>query len=306
MIPILVIEGATATGKSKLALELAGKLNSEIISADSRQVYKYMDIGTAKPSMADRTAIPHHLIDVINPKQAYSAGSFINDATEAVSKIHSKGILPIISGGTGFYIKAFLNGLFEASESFLAARSAIEEIENSAGKVKLYNLLCEVDPDAVKRIHQNDIYRIKRALEVWKATGKPISKHWEEQKEVRSQYNCFRILIDIERDTLYERINQRMDKMIEMGLLPEIESLLEMGYDETSPGLSSLGYREFLPLIKKESNLAACLEMAKQNSRNYAKRQLTWYRKQNFDLIYNGSESLKNILEKADERLSFR
>jgi len=311
MIPLIVIEGPTAAGKSRLALQLAERLGNEIISADSRQIYRYMDIGTAKPTIKERKRVVHHLIDIIEPWQEYSAGQFACDAAAIIRELQAERKVPIVCGGTGFYIKALLEGLFEVPKIPTQIRDDLKELEENKGTDYLYNMLKQVDPLSAERVHPNDSYRIKRALEVWIATGKGIGKHWEEQKSPIRKFNPFRIMVNEERELLYERINKRIDKMIDKGLIDEIRFLLEMGYKQDDPGMNSVGYREFIPFIRKNASFLSCLEEAKQNSRNYAKRQFTWYRKTNFDLVIESnyditrlSEKIKNYLEKSDKSLS--
>ena len=312
MIPLIVIEGPTAVGKSRLALQLAELFATEIISADSRQIYRFMDIGTAKPSSEDRAKITHHLIDIVNPNEEYSAGQFSVAADKLIKQLHAGGKLPVICGGTGFYIKALLEGLFEAPSIPGKIRSDLEELEDKKGTEYLYQMLKKVDPPSADRIHQKDSYRIKRALEVWIATGKGIGEHWESQDKRKQQYNPLRILISEEREILYERINSRMERMIKEGLIDELRSLLAAGYHQDDPGLTSVGYREFLPFIKENDSFISCLEKAKKDSRNYAKRQFTWYRKVNFDLNIQSNhyqtdeiaDKIKIFLESGKKALS--
>ncbi len=298
LIPLIIIEGPTASGKSEFAFELAQVLESEIVSADSRQIYRYMNIGTAKPSKHEISTVPHHLINIIDPDEEYSAGRYVNDASTIISQIHQKKNsasvknktaleqkVPIIAGGTGFYVQAVLEGLFEEPKVNETIREELELFENDKGSEYLYNILLKVDSESAQKIHPNDSYRLKRALEVWIATGKGISSHWKEQKRNESIYNPFRILITEDRATLYNRINIRLEKMIEMGLIEEIQGLLNRGFKETDPGLSSVGYKEFIPYITKSASFFQCLEEAKKNSRKYAKRQLTWYRKIDYHLL---------------------
>lgn len=293
-IPLIIIEGPTGSGKSSIAHDLAKKLKSEIISADSRQIYRYMDIGTAKPSKKAREEIPHHLIDIIDPNTEYSAGNFANDAALVIDEIYDRKEktaneenplrIPVIAGGTGFYIQALLEGLCQAPPVNEEIRREVDSYEREKGTEYLYSVLKKVDPEAAERIHSNDNYRLKRSLEVWIATGKPMSAYWSEQKKQNNRYNAFRIYLDRSRDELYLRINRRMESMIEQGLIDEIRSLLEMGYKCDDPGLNSVGYKEYLPFILENQSFIECLEKAKQNTRNYAKRQITWYRKRHFDL----------------------
>lgn len=289
MIPVITIEGATASGKSALAIVLAEALNTEIISADSRQVYRYLDIGTAKVTKEEQKRVKHHLIDIINPDETYNAGAFVKDASLIIEKLHSEGKIPVICGGTGLYIKALLKGLFSLPPLPQEIRQNLKQRLKEEGLAALYAELKSLDPLFAEKISENDTQRILRGLEVAIGTGIPLSEHWQKQKS-SCKYNAFRILIDIPRPELYQRINQRIEKMLAQGLLAEIENLFALGYDENSPGLNCLGYKEFLPYFKKEAGLEECILLAAQHQRNYAKRQVTWYRKGNFDLVISPSE----------------
>ena len=288
MIPVITIEGATASGKSALAIVLAEALNTEIISADSRQVYRYLDIGTAKVTKEEQKRVKHHLIDIINPDETYNAGAFVKDASIIIEKLHSEGKIPVICGGTGLYIKALLKGLFFLPPLPQEIRQNLKQHLKEEGLAALYAELKSLDPLFAEKISENDTQRILRGLEVAIGTGIPLSEHWQKQKS-SCKYNAFRILIDIPRPELYQRINQRIEKMLAQGLLAEIENLFALGYDENSPGLNCLGYKEFLPYFKKEAGLEECILLAAQHQRNYAKRQVTWYRKGNFDLVISPS-----------------
>lgn len=288
MIPVITIEGATASGKSALAIVLAEALNTEIISADSRQVYRYLDIGTAKVTKEEQKRVKHHLIDIINPDETYNAGAFVKDASIIIEKLHSEGKIPVICGGTGLYIKALLKGLFSLPPLPQEIRQNLKQHLKEEGLAALYAELKSLDPLFAEKISENDTQRILRGLEVAIGTGIPLSEHWQKQKS-SCKYNAFRILIDIPRPELYQRINQRIEKMLAQGLLAEIENLFALGYDENSPGLNCLGYKEFLPYFKKEVGLEECILLAAQHQRNYAKRQVTWYRKGNFDLVISPS-----------------
>ncbi|HOM79401.1 MAG TPA: tRNA (adenosine(37)-N6)-dimethylallyltransferase MiaA [Candidatus Cloacimonas acidaminovorans] len=288
MIPVITIEGATASGKSALAIVLAEALNTEIISADSRQVYRYLDIGTAKVTKEEQKRVKHHLIDIINPDETYNAGAFVKDASLIIEKLHSEGKIPVICGGTGLYIKALLKGLFFLPPLPQEIRQNLKQRLKEEGLAALYAELKSLDPLFAEKISENDTQRILRGLEVAIGTGIPLSEHWQKQKS-SCKYNAFRILIDIPRPELYQRINQRIEKMLAQGLLAEIENLFALGYDENSPGLNCLGYKEFLPYFKKEAGLEECILLAAQHQRNYAKRQVTWYRKGNFDLVISPS-----------------
>jgi len=318
-LPIITVEGPTASGKSSYALELAKEIHSELISADSRQIYRFLNIGTAKPTPKQMKEVRHHLIDIVNPDEEYSAGRLVNDASSLIENLCKKKALsivadkesarlriPIIVGGTGFYIQALLEGLFDAPPVNEEIRKELDAFEQEKGSGYLHGILERLDADSAKKIHPNDSYRLKRALEVWIATGKSLSSHWTEQQKDTNKYTAFRILITEDRDILYRRINHRMENMVEMGLIEEIKDLLDKGYNPTDPGLTSVGYKEFIPFILGNSSFFTCLEEAKKNTRNYAKRQATWYRRIDFNFctkredaeISHAIELIRNYFEK--------
>lgn len=283
MIPIITIEGATATGKSALAIALALRLHTEIISADSRQVYRHLDIGTAKVTIQERQQVPHHLVDIIDPRETYNAGQFRHDAHAKIMQLQEVGKLPIICGGTGLYVRSLLQGLCVLPPIPSEIRAALAERLQKEGPAVLYHELSHIDPEAAGKISGNDPQRIMRALEVFQATGIPLSEHWRAQSSP-SSYKAFRIFLDLPRELLYARINSRINEMLEMGLITEIKELLARGYTDTDPGLKCLGYKEFIPYIQGLATREEASNLAAQHQRNLAKRQLTWYRKCSFDL----------------------
>lgn len=283
MIPVITVEGPTASGKSALALALAEEIGSGIISADSRQVYRHLDIGTAKPSAADRKRVPHHLIDILDPDESYNVGRFAKEAWKLCRSMAHQGKVPIVCGGTGLYIAGLLKGIFPQLEIPAGIREQLRQRISSEGLPSLYNELLQRDPSFARNISANDKQRILRGLEVWQATGTPLSEHWRRQ-EAESEFKAFRILIDPPREALYDRINHRIGSMLAEGLLDEISSVLAMGYASNTPGLSSLGYKEFIPHLQDCAPLGECAAQAAQHTRNYAKRQCTWNRKHKFDL----------------------
>ena len=302
MIPLIVIEGPTASGKTALAIELARRLDTEIISADSRQVYRHMDIGTAKPSSSELEAVPHHLISIIEPSQSYNVGLFCEDAGKVVERLHSQGRIPLVCGGTGMYVAGLLKGIFPQPEIPAQIRHNIRQRMAADGPERMYGELREADPEFAGKISPNDRQRIQRGLEIWTATGISISEHWRRQ-EREQIYVAYRILLNPPRKELYARINRRIEQMLAAGLTDEIKRLLELGYDEHSPGLSSLGYREFLPWLRNRVSLQDCTALAAQHSRNYAKRQCTWYRKHKFDLTLGSSEiNISSVTELISRR----
>ena len=301
-IPIIIIQGPTAVGKSTLANKLVQELHTEIISADSRQVYKYLDIGTAKPSKEIQKKIKHHLIDIVFPDEEYSAGDFVKDTEKLIYELYSKDKLPLIVGGTGFYIKALLEGIFKAPSIPKEIRENLTQIAEEKGSEFLYEYLKEKDPSSAKRANPNDLHRIIRALEVYEATGKTVTQLWQENPSDKRNFKTFNILISEDREILYKRINRRVDEMLKNGLLKEMKELLEKGYNEKSSGMNTVGYREFFPYFEEKRNLEECIQEIKKNTRNYAKRQFTWYRKIDFDLTLQSSNiNFSIILRKIRE-----
>jgi len=283
-------------------MQLAQSLNTEIISADSRQIYKYMNIGTAKPTGSEREQIKHHLIDIITPDQAYNAGRFATDTGQIIKTLHQQEKIPLLVGGTGFYFKSLAEGLFESSDIPWETREEFKLLLEEKGSEYLYSLLKEVDAVSAQRIHPNDVQRVRRALEVWKYTGAAISEHWEKQSQ-QTTFRVFNILVFQDRAILYPKINQRVDEMINNGLVEEIGMLLAMGYKWDNPGMNTVGYLELRQYFEQGSPLQDGVDKIKQNTRNYAKRQFTWYRKIKFDLVLD-SEVI-NFLNVKEKIISF-
>ena len=276
MIDTVLIFGPTASGKTDLSIELAKQVNGEIISADSMQVYRYMDIGTAKPSKEQRKNIPHHLIDVVDPDEEWTVSNFIETANRHIEEIKEKGKTPIIVGGTGLYLNAFINGYsFPIAAKNDDIRKKLEKLETPA----LYSRLKDIDPDAAAKINANDKKRIIRALEVYEQTGVPISKL--QVKRVRAIHELpLRLLcLTMDRPLLYDRINQRVDKMITDGLIDEVKSLLDKGYNKNLNSLQALGYKETIAHLEGKMGLEDTIALIKQKTRNFARRQLTWFRR---------------------------
>lgn len=274
--PLLLVCGPTASGKTALSLKLAEDFNGEIISADSAQVYRKMDVGTDKVSVADRKRIKHHLIDVRDPDQSYTMADFKREATWAIKDIQRRGKLPILCGGTGLYINAVVDDYdLPAAPPNPEIREELQREYEQKGKDHLYQMLMELDPATASKIHPNNVRYVARALEIILQTKEPLQR-----SKGNSPYNVFKMAIQWDREILYERINQRVDEQIEEGLLNEIKTLLSEGYSENLQAMSALGYKEYFPYFHGEKTLEACKEQLKQNTRNFAKRQLTWFRKE--------------------------
>lgn len=279
MIPLIIIAGPTATGKSERSLHLAKRLNSEILSADSMQVYRFFDIGTAKPSIEDRKTVPHHLTDIINPDEEYSAGRFKKDSEKIINKLHAKAKIPIVSGGTGLYINAIAKGLSMAAPSDPELRKKLRKRLKKTGNQAMHNELLKVDPVAAKKINPADTFRIERALEVYYLTGKPMSSLQSSEKHETNQYDVLYLILNLDRSLLYQRINERVDRMIEKGFIEEVRSIIAMGYSDQLKPFKSIGYKEIVQYLRKELGLEQAVENIKKGTRNFAKRQLTWFKK---------------------------
>lgn len=275
---VLVIVGPTASGKSYLALHIARLTPSEIVSADSRQVYKFLNIGSAKPSKEILKEVPHHFIDELMPDEHFSAGIFGQQGRIAIHDIVKRRRLPIVVGGTGLYIRALVDGLFAGPGREEVLRDELEARLESEGAASLLEELRKVDPKAATQMLPSNQRRIIRALEVYYATGKPISEHHEEQIPVKT-FASHLIGLQWDRQKLYERINLRVDEMLQVGFLDEVRGLLDRGYDDRYKSLQTVGYKEAFAFLRKEISEDRMVELMKQNTRRFAKRQLTWFRK---------------------------
>jgi len=277
-IPIIVIGGPTASGKTQLAIDWALKLDGEIVSCDSRQIYKFMDIGTAKPTLEERSLIPHHLVDLIYPDETMTAGEFQKLAREIIKDIHSRGKVPFLVGGTGLYIRSVIRDIVFPPKVNEYYRKFIKDRINREGLGSVYNELCKIDPVAAGKISFNDEIRITRALEVYYATGTPISFYRKGIDVDYPEYEVIYLVLNPPRDILYRRIEERVDKMIQLGLVEETRHLLDMGYSPELSSLQTLGYREIIKYLKGMYDLESAVEEIKKETRRYAKRQSTWFR----------------------------
>ena len=275
---VIVICGPTASGKTALSVELAKEFNAEIISADSMQIYKGMDIATAKPSIEERQGIPHYLMDFLDPEESFSVADYVRLAHERIKDIASRNKIPMIVGGTGLYISSLINNIqFEESECDYAYREELRLLAAEKGNGYLLDMLREIDPETAATLHENNQSRVIRALEVYKVTGKTMSQTQAESRAEPSPYEPCMIALDYDREQLYDRINRRVDIMLEMGLLEEAKDFFSKG--DLPTAAQAIGYKELSPYFKGEKELKECLEHLKQETRKYAKRQLTWFRK---------------------------
>jgi tRNA dimethylallyltransferase len=278
---LLIIVGPTAVGKSALAVDLAQKFRGEIISCDSRQIYRGFDIGTDKPTAAVRQAIPHHLIDVAGPEEKFSAADFARLALEEIDRIISRGNLPLIAGGTGLYHRALVEGLFPGPGRDDGLRARLKEEAQNKGLDSLYQQLRQIDPVYAEKISPADGLRIIRALEVFYLTGQPISKHFDQTVSPLENkgFILYQIGLKLKKEALYRRIDERVNRMFAEGLVKETRQLLERGISEKSTPFKGLGYRQVLRYLKGEISLAEAITLTQIETRHYAKRQLTWFKK---------------------------
>lgn len=279
--PLIILTGPTAVGKTHLSIALAKAVNGEIISADSMQVYKQMDIGTAKIRPEEMDGVPHHLVDVLSPKEEFNIVLFQQMAKEAMEKIYAQGKIPILVGGTGFYIQAVLYDIdFTETCEDKGYREELQEFADKEGEEALHNLLKEKDPKAAEEIHPHNVKKVIRALEFYKSTGKPISAHNEEQRQKESPYNFLYLVLNQDREILYERIEKRIDQMVSEGLVEEVQALKEQGCHKEMVSMKGLGYKEILSYLDGEMTLEEAITLLKRDTRHFAKRQLTWFRRE--------------------------
>lgn len=307
--PLILIAGPTASGKTKSSVLLAHQIGGEIISADSMQVYKQMDIGTAKVKPIEMDGIPHYMIDELSPSESCNVSWFKDKVCYYIDTILAKGKIPILVGGTGFYLNAILFDTdFDEVEEDHTYRHSLETLCTDKGNAYLHELLMQVDPVSATTIHPNNVKRVIRALEYYEQTKTPISLHNSEQKNKRhdneSPYDYTFFALDMDRSILYDRINQRVDQMMDEGLLEEVNAFYNAGFTDEMPSMKAIGYKEFFPYFRGESTLDSCVEKLKQSTRQYAKRQLTWLRHQasptfiNVDqLDFDAHAIVKHMLE---------
>ena len=279
--PLIVLFGPTASGKTALAVEVCKAFNGEVVTADSMQVYKGMDVGTAKPDKEEMQGIAHHMIDLIEPDENYSLAQYVATASECIDEILSRGKIPVLAGGTGLYIDTLVDNIsLSEEERDEKYRSELMQISETEGNGVLMKMLREVDSESAERLHLNDTKRIVRALEVFRATGIPQSEHIKRSREKESPYNAAKFCITADREKLYERINSRVDIMFEKGLLDEVDSLFKRGIDERFTSMQGIGYKEVLGYLRGEISLDECKDLIKQSTRRYAKRQVSWFKRE--------------------------
>lgn len=282
--PLLLISGPTAVGKSAVALELAQRCNAEIINGDSLQVYRYLDIGTAKPDLVERSLLPHHLFDILDPDQPFNATDFQLRADAVIAEIQARGALPLVVGGTGLYLKTLLFGLCRMPEIEPEIRIELENRLAQEGSESLHAELSRYDAVMAARLAPRDKTRVLRALEIVLATGESITYFQEQHKFSSPRYNFLHVFLDLDREQLYQRINRRVELMIEAGLRDEVQALLEQGYGPELKPLQSIGYRQMIEHLSGRLTLDQAISDTQQVTRRYAKRQLTWFRNDKYAL----------------------
>ena len=300
--PLIVLTGPTAVGKTALSIQLARRIGGEIISADSMQVYRHMDIGTAKIRLEEMDGVPHHLIDILEPTEDFNVVRFQALARAAAEDIYSRGKIPIVAGGTGFYIQALLNDIdFTQIDENTQFREEMERLAAEQGAEVLHERLRAVDPESAEAIHANNVKRVIRALEFYHQNHSPISAHNQEQKEHKTPYNLAYFVLNVPRELLYKRIDDRIDEMLDEGLLDEVQKLKDMGYHRGMVSMQGLGYKEILAYLDGEYTLEEAVRILKRDTRHFAKRQLTWFRREKDTIWMNKDEFDYNedlILEK--------
>ena len=301
--PMIILTGPTAVGKTDLSIQLAKAINGEIISADSMQVYRHMDIGSAKVTPEEMDGVPHHLIDVLEPEEEFNVVVFQKLAKEALTGIYERGHIPIIVGGTGFYIQALLYDIdFTENDGDTAIRRELEKLAQTQGAGCLHQMLQEIDPESAAAIHQNNVKRVIRAIEFYRQTGKKISLHNEQEREKQSPYQFLYYVLDTDRKTLYERIDRRVDLMMEHGLVDEVKHLADMGCTRDMVSMQGLGYKEILDYLSGEITLEEAVYILKRDTRHFAKRQITWFKRER-DVRWLELEQFQNDRKKVLEHI---
>ena len=308
--PLIRLTGPTAVGKTKLSIALAKAVNGEIISADSMQVYQYMDIGSAKIKKEEMQGVPHYLIDVLKPEEEFHVVRFQEMAKQAMEEIYAKGKIPILTGGTGFYIQAVVKDIdFSENTEKSEVRSRLEQLAKDKGSEYLHQKLLEVDPDSAQKIHANNVKRVIRALEYYELTGEKMSLHNEREAAKESPYCYAYFVLDDLREKLYQRIDARVDEMLKEGLVQEVEKLSRMGYTRNMVSMQGLGYKEILAYLEGECSLEEAVYILKRDTRHFAKRQITWFKREP-DVIwvnkpefgYEDEKILNYMLENCEKR----
>ncbi len=303
---LIVIGGPTASGKSAAAVRLCQRIGGEVVSSDSMQIYRMMDIGTAKPTQQEMSGIPHHLLSIADPDEKYSAAAYRELANQAILSIYEKGLQPVVCGGTGLYIDALTKPMSFAentgNEELRTELTALSQTES--GKIRLHEMLREIDPESAQRLHVNDVRRVIRAIEVYRMTGRTITEQAKLDRQREGDYSVIMFALNWEREILYDRINRRVDEMVRQGLIDEVKMLLENGLTEGTTAMQALGYKEIVQALRGRISMEEAIDAIKQGSRHYAKRQLTWFRRdERVQWIDAADRTLDQIVDKMIDRI---
>lgn len=304
MSKIIVVAGPTAVGKTEYAIKIAKHFNGEIVSCDSMQLYKYMDIGSAKPTKEEQSQVKHYLVDEIDPKEEFSVAIYQKLAKKAIKEIIDKGKIPVIAGGTGLYLNSILYNMdFGNTDSNKKLREEYEKIAKEQGTDKLYEILLDLDPKAAGRIHKNNVKRVIRAIEAVKTSGQGLND-FKTDITLNDEYEPVMLCLNRDRDELYERINKRVDILVDMGLLEEVKGLMDMGFTADDIAMKGIGYKEIIGYFEGQYDLNEAIELVKRNTRRYAKRQITWFKRyENMQWFNLSTDSLEDIISWIETKM---
>ena len=291
---IIVLCGPTGIGKTRAAIAAARRFGGEIVSVDSMQIYRYMDIGTAKPTAEEKAAAVHHLVDIVDPDEDFDAAQYAEQARKVIGELHQKGTVPVVAGGTGLYIKALLKGIFQVPAPHPELRALLRTEAQLHGPAFLHEKLLGCDPESGKKIHPNDTFRIIRALEVFETTGLSISAYHQNHGFAENPFHVYKIGLHTDRETLYKRIDMRVDAMMEAGLEQEVRNLLQKGYSPELKSMQAIGYRHMTDYLQGRLSYAEAVNTLKQDTRRYAKRQFTWFRADP-EIVWTEVEKIENL-----------
>ena len=302
-IKIITVEGPTASGKTSLGIEIALKYGGEIVSADSMQIYKHMDIGSAKPTAEELAAVPHHMINIAEPTVNYSLSDYVTEARKAIADIHERGKIPVIVGGTGLYINTLINNINLSEETPNSdLRHELERYAEEQGNEALHMCLEKIDPEAARNIHMNNVKRVIRAIEIYENTGITMTEQIRRSKSAGKIYEAHEYGVRYEREVLYDRINRRVDMMLESGLVGEVKACLKLGCTRDNTSMQGIGYKEVIDYLEDKCDFDTMTERIKQESRRYAKRQITWFKRNNITWLEPGEIPDINFTDEDDER----
>ena len=302
-IKIIPVEGPTASGKTSLGIEIALKYGGEIVSADSMQIYKHMDIGSAKPTAEELAAVPHHMISIAEPTVNYSLSDYVTEARKAIADIHERGKIPVIVGGTGLYINTLINNINLSEETPNSdLRHELERYAEEQGNEALHMRLEKIDPEAARNIHMNNVKRVIRAIEIYENTGITMTEQIRRSKSAGKIYEAHEYGVRYEREVLYDRINRRVDMMLESGLVGEVKACLKLGCTRDNTSMQGIGYKEVIDYLEDKCDFDTMTERIKQESRRYAKRQITWFKRNNITWLEPGEIPDINFTDEDDER----